>query len=229
MAGFEAVIHSIISGVFAASAGAAGKLAFDKALISNGCLELQSVFESSELLNWLQTLEFYPDVILHTDVCNSQVGTLLFSFRIMFPISFKPAVISPQIGGQIVYFSSILYISIIFPSYIKQHCLWNLSLIDRSAIFIQEKGFEIIVWIVKVHSSIIFKIKGCNMMLPSNIVLLSYQKNAIARLIHDMRCKMINAHQTLSEKNDIFFRHLNKNTIIKDYVYCINTTDSTGL
>ena len=87
MAGFEAVIHSIISGVFAASAGAAGKLAFDKALISNGCLELQSVFESSELLNWLQTLEFYPDVILHTDVCNNQVGTLSFSFRIMFPIS----------------------------------------------------------------------------------------------------------------------------------------------
>ena len=87
MAGFEAVIHSIISGVFAASAGAAGKLAFDKTLISNGCLELQSVFESSELLNWLQTLEFYPNVILHTDVCNNQVGTLLFPFRIMFPIS----------------------------------------------------------------------------------------------------------------------------------------------
>ena len=78
MAGFEAVIHSIISGVFAASAGAAGKLAFDKALISNGCLELRSVFESSELLNWLQTLEFYRNVILHTDVCNNQVGTLLF-------------------------------------------------------------------------------------------------------------------------------------------------------
>ena len=87
MAGFEAVIHSIISGVFAASAGAAGKLAFDKALISNGCFELQSVFESFGLLNWLQTLEFYPDVILHTDVCNNQVGTLLFPFRIMFPIS----------------------------------------------------------------------------------------------------------------------------------------------
>ena len=87
MAGFEAVIHSIISGGFAASAGAAGKLAFDKALISNGCLELQSVFESSELLNWLRTLEFYPNVILHTDVCNNQVGTLLFPFRIMFHIS----------------------------------------------------------------------------------------------------------------------------------------------
>ena len=83
MAGFEAVIHSIISGVFAASAGAAGKLAFDTALISNGCLELQSVFESSELFNWLQTLEFYPNVILHTDVCHDQVGTLLFPFRIM--------------------------------------------------------------------------------------------------------------------------------------------------
>ena len=82
MAGFEAVIHSIISGVFAASAGAAGKLAFDKALISNGCLELQSVFKSSELLNWLQTLEFYPDVILHTDVCNNQVGALLFLYHV---------------------------------------------------------------------------------------------------------------------------------------------------
>ena len=87
MAGFGAVIHSIISGVFAASAGAAGKLAFDEALISNGCFALQSVFESSELLNWLQTLEFYPDVILNTDVCNNQVGTLLFPFRIMFSIS----------------------------------------------------------------------------------------------------------------------------------------------
>ena len=92
MAGFEAVIHSIISGVFAASAGAAGKLAFDKALISNGCLELQSVFESSELLNWLQTLEFYPDVILHTDVCNNQVGTffILIPYHVSHFIHSKP-------------------------------------------------------------------------------------------------------------------------------------------
>ena len=66
MAGFEAVIHSIISGVFAASAGVAGKLAFDKTLVSNGCFEL---------LTWLQTIQLYPNVILHSDVCNNQVGT----------------------------------------------------------------------------------------------------------------------------------------------------------
>ena len=129
MSCFDAVIHSIISGVFAASAGAAGKLAFDKALISNGCLELRSVFESSELLNWLQTLEFYPNVILHTDVCNKQVGTVVFPFRIMFPISSiqNRRDLSTDRGSNsklffyVIHFHNSFVIS--YPSYVKQQDL----------------------------------------------------------------------------------------------------------
>ena len=73
MAGFGAVFHSIVSGVFAASAGVAGKLAFDETLIANGCLEIQSVLKLSEVLNWSGAAQFLPEVFIHTDVCNPKV------------------------------------------------------------------------------------------------------------------------------------------------------------
>ena len=60
MASFGAVVHSIISGVFAASAGVAGKLAFDEALVTNSCLQLRSIYKSSELLiGWVDSIEFF--------------------------------------------------------------------------------------------------------------------------------------------------------------------------
>ena len=82
MANFGAVVNSIISGVFAASAGVAGKLAFDEALITNSCLQVQSIYNSSEvLLGWIESIQFLPQFFHHTDVCSTQVGSCyLMSF-----------------------------------------------------------------------------------------------------------------------------------------------------
>ena len=73
MAGVGAVSHSIISGVFAASAGVAGKLAFDNTLITKGCVNFYSILPSSEALSWLEISQFLPSFLPHTDVCDNQV------------------------------------------------------------------------------------------------------------------------------------------------------------
>ena len=82
MDSFGAVLHSITSGVFAASAGVTGKLAFDEALITNSCLEVRSIYNSSELLlGWIESIQFLPHFFHHTDVCSTQVGSwYLMSF-----------------------------------------------------------------------------------------------------------------------------------------------------
>ena len=81
MASFGAVVHSIISGVFAASAGVAGKLAFDEALVTNSCLQLRSIYKSSEvLIGWVDSIEFLPQFFHHTDVCSIQVGSYVVYF-----------------------------------------------------------------------------------------------------------------------------------------------------
>ena len=77
MAGFKVVFHSIISGIFAASAGVAGKLAFDETLISNGCHATQVALKSSLVLSWIERNQFWPSVILFTDVCDHKVGPSL--------------------------------------------------------------------------------------------------------------------------------------------------------
>ena len=74
MAGVGAVTHSIISGIFAASAGVAGKLAFDATLITKGCVTFHSILHSSEALSWLGRSQFLPSFLQHTDVCDYQVG-----------------------------------------------------------------------------------------------------------------------------------------------------------
>lgn len=90
MAGVGAVSHSIISGVFAASAGVAGKLAFDKTLITKGCVNFYSILQSSEALSWLEISQFLPSFLPHTDVCDNQVVWLLqllvFIFLIVFNV-----------------------------------------------------------------------------------------------------------------------------------------------
>ena len=73
MDGVGAVSHSIISGVFAASAGVAGKLAFDKTLITKGCIEIHSVLNSSEVLSRLEVFQLLPSFLQNTDVCDYQV------------------------------------------------------------------------------------------------------------------------------------------------------------
>ena len=73
MDGVGAVSHSIISGVFAASAGVAGKLAFDKTLIAKGCIEIHSVLRSSEVLSILEVFQLLPSFLQNTDVCDYQV------------------------------------------------------------------------------------------------------------------------------------------------------------
>ena len=76
MDSFGAVLHSITSGVFAASAGVTGKLAFDEALITNSCLQVRSIYNSSELLlGWIESIQFLPHFFHHTDVCSTQVGS----------------------------------------------------------------------------------------------------------------------------------------------------------
>ena len=74
MAGFKVVFHSIISGIFAASAGVAGKVAFDEALIIKGCLAAQDVLTSSQIWNWIEASQFLPSGVLLTDVCDHKVG-----------------------------------------------------------------------------------------------------------------------------------------------------------
>ena len=98
--------------------------------------------------------------------------------------------------------------------------LWNLSLIDRSAIFIQEKGFEITFWIVKGAFNMVLYLKSRGVIWCCPQTLYIYRiKKAIAKLIHDMLRKMIYARQILSEKNDIFSGiWIKKCTIIKPYI-----------
>ena len=74
MDGVGAVSHSIISGVIAASAGIAGKLAFDKSLITKGCVEIHSVFKSSKVLSGLEASQLLPSFLQNTDVCDYQVS-----------------------------------------------------------------------------------------------------------------------------------------------------------
>ena len=75
MAGFGAVVHSMLSGIFAASAGVAGKLAFDEVSVTKGCLQLSSIYYSSEvLIGYLESIQFLPQIFHNTDVCNTQVG-----------------------------------------------------------------------------------------------------------------------------------------------------------
>ena len=82
MAGVGAVSHSIISGVFAASAGVAGKLAFDSTLITKGCVTFHSILQSSEALSWLERSQFLPSFLQHTDVCDYQVRNFKTFFLI---------------------------------------------------------------------------------------------------------------------------------------------------
>ena len=78
MASFGAVVHSILSGVFAASAGVAGKLAFDEALVTNSCLQIRSIYNSSEvLLGWIESIQYLPQFFHNTDVCSIQVGSYI--------------------------------------------------------------------------------------------------------------------------------------------------------
>ena len=76
MDGVGAVSHSIISGVFAASAGVAGKLAFDENLITKGCVAIHSVLQSTEALRGLEASTFLPEFLQQTDVCDYQVRNL---------------------------------------------------------------------------------------------------------------------------------------------------------
>ena len=73
MDGVGAVSHSIISGVFAASAGVAGKLAFNETLVAKGCIEIHSVLKSSEVLSRLEVFQLLPSFLQNTDVCDYQV------------------------------------------------------------------------------------------------------------------------------------------------------------
>ena len=80
MDGVGAVSHSIISGVFAASAGVAGKLAFDKSLITKGCIDIHSVLKSSEVLSRLEVFQLLPSFLQNTDVCDYQVRIWIFFY-----------------------------------------------------------------------------------------------------------------------------------------------------
>ena len=73
MDGVGAVSHSIISGVFAAAAGVAGKLAFDEISITKGCVAIHSVLQSTEALRGLEASTFLPEFLQQTNVCDYQV------------------------------------------------------------------------------------------------------------------------------------------------------------
>ena len=73
MAGLKVVFHSVLSGIFAASAGVAGKLAFDKPLILDGCFILQNAFESSSLWSWIQQPHILGSLLFFTNVCDIKV------------------------------------------------------------------------------------------------------------------------------------------------------------